>query len=245
MSIFKTKQKSKENADKKNTAQEPKTTTDEKLFEIAIKSPLLSERKAAVEKLSDETLLLQAVIVNGDINALKKIDDPDKLLYIAVNECGEISKAAYERLKGTVTSNELKLMIEKKLEAAACKNMMFLVQAIKDVCPKSWKGYIKESTIEALLDLRYWKDISKTAQFFWELYLDADIRKKFLNAEERYQKSMQQWEGEYNHIAELILYMINKQHDKEAVKLALELYNIEGYKEYFDKKNIKESIGNC
>ncbi|MPN39007.1 hypothetical protein SDC9_186533 [bioreactor metagenome] len=37
--------------------------------------------------------------------------------------------------------------------------------------------------------------------------------------------------------------MINKQHDKEAVKLALELYNIEGYKEYLDKKNIKEFIG--
>lgn len=244
MSIFKTKQKSKKNADKKNTAQGPKTTTDEKLFEIATKSPLLSERRAAAEKLNDETLLLQAVILNGYMNSLIKINDPDKLLYIAANECGEISKAAYERLKGTVTSNELKLMIEKKLEVAACKNMIFLVQAIKDVCPKSWKGYIKESTIEAILDLRYWKDISKTAQFFWELYLDADIRKRFISAEERYQKSMQQWEGEYNHIAELVLYMIKKQHDKEAVKLALELYNIDGYKEYLDKKNIKEFIGN-
>lgn len=213
---------------------------DEKaLAEVALTAYFFKDRKAAIQRINDEDLLLEIAVHTGDEDAIARIKTPERLLKIALNEEGDISSAIYSRLKKIMPIAELWDVLALKAKNAEATNMIGLLKMLKSIDPEKWKSCCTKKTIDKLLDLRYWKEMHLITEILWELYLDDTFRKTINKSEIEYQANMQQWESEYNHIIEMLFYIVKEKEDHKAIDFILEMYKKGECQSYIERKNLK------
>ncbi|AHF11430.1 MULTISPECIES: hypothetical protein [Dehalobacter] len=212
---------------------------ESKLMEVALHTRLHEERHKAITKITDESLLAKLALVNGDSSLLPRITKPELLFNIALNANIHFSATAFSKLRDTVDPAGLRAVLTKKARNSNEKNMPAVLQMLKTIEPDRWKTYCSRETIDALMDLRYWGELSKISGLLWDFYRDDTFRAIVNQAEDDYQNQKQQWEGEYNHIIEMLFYLVKEKQNLQAAHYIQAMYCSGAWRAYIKKHNAK------
>lgn len=224
---------------KKATATILGTDNQEALLEGALRTPSPAERRQVAAGISDERLLAELILSCEDGSLLSRIIRPELLLKLALNAGAEVSAAAFAKLCQILPPAELVAMLTVKVRSPNEKNMMAVLQMLKAIEPDRWKEHCDRKTIDTLLDLRYWRELPEIAVLLWDLYEDDAFREMIHQAEADYQSQMQQWEGEYNHILEMLFYQAEQKQNLQATRYIQAMYDDGIYWEYIEKRKTK------